>query len=100
MSAHPVQGTELLRTPYFNKGSAFTDQERKDFGLVGLMPTQVQTLDEQLQRAYAQYASRADDLAKNVFMDSMKEQNQVLYYRVSLLHVVDETGKVILLNKN
>jgi len=49
------------------------------------MPSHVQTLDEQLQRAYEQYSSRADDLAKNVFMDSMKEQNQVLYYHVSFL---------------
>lgn len=64
------------------------------------MPTQVQTLDEQLQRAYAQYSSRADDLAKNTFMDSMKEQNQVLYYRVSLLHVINEPDGVILISKS
>lgn len=78
-----LQGNALLRTPYFNKGSAFTKEERDTFKLHGLLPANVQTLDEQVKRAYAQYQSRPDDLAKNTFMTSMKEQNEVLYYRVS-----------------
>lgn len=78
------QGTAILRSPYFNKGSAFSEQERKDFGLNGLLPSTVDTLEEQLQRAYQQYTTRNDDLAKNTFMESMKEQNQVLYYRVRM----------------
>jgi malate dehydrogenase (oxaloacetate-decarboxylating) len=45
----------------------------------------VQTLDEQVKRAYEQYSSRPDDLAKNTFMTSMKEQNEVLYYKVRLV---------------
>lgn len=45
----------------------------------------MQTLDEQVRRAYAQFQSRPDDLAKNTFMTSMKEQNEVLYYRVEFL---------------
>jgi malate dehydrogenase (oxaloacetate-decarboxylating) len=80
--AHRLQGTAILRSPYFNKGSAFSEQEREDFGLNGLLPSAVNTLEEQLQRAYQQYQSRGDDLAKNTFMESLKEQNQVLYYRV------------------
>lgn len=52
------------------------------FKLHGLLPANVQTLEEQVKRAYAQYSSRSDDLAKNTFMTSMKEQNEVLYYRV------------------
>lgn len=59
-------------------------QERHDFGLHGLLPPNIQTLDEQVKRAYEQYSSQPDDLAKNTFMASMKAQNEVLYYRVLL----------------
>jgi malate dehydrogenase (oxaloacetate-decarboxylating) len=82
MSADLTQGNSLLRTPYFNKGSAFTKEERDNFKLHGLLPTNIQTLDEQVKRAYAQYSSRPNDLAKNTFMTSLKEQNEVLYYKV------------------
>ncbi|EAT83074.2 hypothetical protein SNOG_09809 [Parastagonospora nodorum SN15] len=78
-----IQGNALLRTPYFNKGSAFTKEERDTFKLHGLLPTNIQTLDEQVKRAYAQYSSRPNDLAKNTFMTSLKEQNEVLYYRLT-----------------
>ncbi|CAI6334857.1 unnamed protein product [Periconia digitata] len=82
-----LTGNALLRTPYFNKGSAFTKAERDTFELHGLLPANVQTLEEQVKRAYAQYSSRSDDLAKNTFMTSMKEQNDVLYYRLILDHL-------------
>jgi malate dehydrogenase (oxaloacetate-decarboxylating) len=70
-----------------NKGTAFTSAERKEFQLYGLLPPNVQTLEEQVDRAYEQYSSRANDIAKNTFMTSMKEQNQVLYYRLILDHL-------------
>ncbi|KAK4465103.1 putative mitochondrial NAD-dependent malic enzyme precursor [Cladorrhinum samala] len=79
-----LKGTVLLTHPYFNKGSAFTPDERRDFALAGLLPPSVQTLEQQVQRAYEQYCARPDDLAKNTFLTSMKEQNEVLYFR--LLH--------------
>lgn len=78
-----ITGTALLNTPYFNKGAAFSAEEREAFKLTGLLPQNVQTLDQQVKRAYSQYQSRQDDLAKNTFMTSMKEQNEILYYRVS-----------------
>ena len=78
----PRQGASLLQTSHFNKGSAFPDQERAAFKLHGLLPPNIQTLDEQVQRAYQQYSSRSDDLAKNTFLSSMKSQNEVLYYKV------------------
>lgn len=82
-----LSGNALLRTPYFNKGSGFTEEERDAFKLHGLLPSNIQTLDEQVRRAYAQYQSRPDDLAKNTFMTSMKEQNEVLYYKLILEHL-------------
>ncbi|KAI4744692.1 hypothetical protein E4T50_04941 [Aureobasidium sp. EXF-12298] len=80
-------GVELLASPQFNKGSAFTHEERETFGLTGLLPSRVQTIDEQTQRAYRQYSSCGDDLAKNSFMTSLKEQNEVLYYRLIQDHL-------------
>ncbi|OCK83975.1 hypothetical protein K432DRAFT_346078 [Lepidopterella palustris CBS 459.81] len=77
-----LTGNALLRTPYFNKGSAFTREEREIFKLHGHLPPNIQTLEEQVQRAYEQYSSRPNDLAKNTFMTSMKEQNEVLFYRL------------------
>ncbi|KAF2822344.1 hypothetical protein CC86DRAFT_77731 [Ophiobolus disseminans] len=82
-----LTGNALLRTPYFNKGSAFTKEERETFKLHGLLPTNIQTLDEQVKRAYAQYSSRPNNLAKNTFMTSLKEQNEVLYYKLILDHL-------------
>ncbi|KAF1831291.1 hypothetical protein BDW02DRAFT_572211 [Decorospora gaudefroyi] len=84
-----LTGNALLRTPYFNKGSAFTKEERDTFKLHGLLPANIQTLDEQVKRAYAQYSSRPNNLAKNIFMTSLKEQNEVLYYRLILDHLTE-----------
>ena len=81
------QGTALLRSPYFNKGSAFPSSERKIFKLYGLLPQKINTLEWQIDRAYQQYKSRTSDLAKNTFMTSMKEQNQVLYYALLQKHL-------------
>ncbi|KAK5019495.1 NAD-dependent malic enzyme, mitochondrial [Cryomyces antarcticus] len=75
-----TKSSSLLRSPYLNKGSAFTPEERHEFKLHGLLPPNVQTLEEQVERAYAQYSNCGDALAKNTFMTSMKEQNEVLYY--------------------
>jgi malate dehydrogenase (oxaloacetate-decarboxylating) len=80
-----LRGSALLATPYFNKGAAFSAEERKEFALTGLLPQNVQTLDQQVKRAYDQYCSRQDALAKNTFMTSLAVQNQVLYFRVSVL---------------
>ncbi|KKA25923.1 Malic enzyme [Rasamsonia emersonii CBS 393.64] len=83
----PLEGSALLQSSYYNKGSAFPDDERQEFRLHGLLPPNVQTLDEQIKRAYEQYSSRPDDLAKNTFMASLKAQNEVLYYKLIQTHL-------------
>lgn len=60
-----LSGKSLLNAPSFNKGTAFTIEERKAFGLQGLLPGAVQTLEEQVHRAYAQYNSLNSDILKN-----------------------------------
>lgn len=80
-----LTGSALLSTPYFNKGAGFPASERREFKLTGLLPQHVSTLEQQVKRAYQQYSSRQDALAKNTFMTSLAEQNTVLYFRVSRL---------------
>ncbi|KAI1195042.1 malic enzyme [Nemania serpens] len=82
-----VNGSVLLNTPYFNRGSAHTAAEREEFNLTGLLPQSVQTLEQQTNRAYQQYSTRPDDLAKNTFLTSLKEQNAVLYFKLLQDHL-------------
>lgn len=82
-----LSGVALLRSPYLNKGTAFSRDERNKFGLNGTLPTNIQSLDQQVRRAYDQYSSRPSALAKNTFMTSLKEQNEVLYYALLLRHL-------------
>jgi len=82
-----LTGSALLNTPYFNKGVAFTREEREQFKLTGLLPQNIQSLEQQVKRAYQQYSTRQDDLAKNTFMTSLAEQNQVLYFRLIQQHL-------------
>lgn len=82
-----LRGDAILTTPYWNKGTAFTMKERKQFGLIGRLPCQVNTLDQQCQRAYDQLLSRNTPLRKNSFLQSLKEQNTVLFYQLLLRHL-------------
>ncbi|KAK4064660.1 hypothetical protein Trihar35433_8177 [Trichoderma harzianum] len=82
-----LTGTALLNSPIFNKGSAFPPSERQEFNLTGLLPANEQSLEHQVERAYQQYLSRSDDLAKNTFLTSLKDQNEVLYFKLLLTHL-------------
>lgn len=80
-------GSELLNIASLNKGSAFTQKERENFDLIGLLPPHINTLEEQVARAYQQYQNRPTDLSKNTFLTSLKDQNEVLFYRLVLTHI-------------
>ncbi|KAJ7724244.1 hypothetical protein B0H16DRAFT_326445 [Mycena metata] len=82
-----LRGEELLNNPRFNKGTAFTVTERKAFGLTGRLPSKVNTLDEQCERAYQQLQNRDSDIRKNSFLQSLKNQNMVLYYTLLTRHL-------------
>lgn len=79
-----VSGHVLLNNPIFNRGSAHSMEERREFELTGLLPQSIHTLEQQVSRAYEQYSSKPDDLAKNTFLTSLMDQNYVLYYKVRL----------------
>jgi malate dehydrogenase (oxaloacetate-decarboxylating) len=82
-------GLDVLEAPVLNKGSAFTLEERTQLGLHGLLPTAVTTIDLQAERSYAQYGHQGDDLAKHLFLDSLHDRNEVLYYRVLSEHLAE-----------
>lgn len=82
-----LRGDAILDSPRFNKGTAFTARERKEFGLTGRLPYRVNTLDEQCDRAYDQLETRKDPLRKNSFLQSLKDQNWILYYALLQRHL-------------
>lgn len=84
-------GRAVLADPRLNRGTAFTPEERATLGLVGLVPSQSLTQDQQAVRAYAQYRSQPTDLAKNVYLTGLHDRNQVLFYRL----VGDHLGEML-----
>lgn len=77
-----LQGKLLLTTPQLNKGTAFTDDERSQFKLQGKLPIAVETLDQQVLRAYAQISAYHDALNKNIYLNELHDSNQILFYRL------------------
>ncbi|MGA7987575.1 MAG: NAD-dependent malic enzyme [Candidatus Dormiibacterota bacterium] len=82
-------GQEILETPFLNKGSAFSLQERADLGLIGLLPAAVTTIELQAERSYEQYRHQSDDLARYIFLGSLHDRNEALYYRVLKEHLAE-----------
>jgi malate dehydrogenase (oxaloacetate-decarboxylating) len=82
-------GVEIINTPTLNKGTAFTEEERREFGLQGLLPPHVETLDAQVERAYEAYQREEHDLARHIFLRDLQDTNEVLFYRLVLDHVVE-----------
>ena len=84
-------GMDLLNRQGLNKGTAFTENERLEFGLHGLLPPQVETLDEQIVRAYEAYRRKNDDLERHIFLRALQDTNEVLFYRLLLDHIEEMT---------
>ena len=82
-----LRGSQLLQSSHLNKGTAFSTKERELFNLIGLLPHSVETLDEQLQRAYHQYSLQADDLQKNIFLNNLYHTNETLFFRLIREHI-------------
>jgi len=80
----PLRGRPLLDCSLFNKGTAFSEQERRDFGLVGLLPSYVSTLEGQATRRYEEYLKKAKALERFRFLRALQDRNETLFYR--LLH--------------
>ncbi len=77
-----ISGKALLFTPQLNKGTAFNQQERHDFGLTGKLPTHIENLDKQLKRAYKEYSGYDTPLQKHAFLTQLHNSNQVLFFKL------------------
>ena len=80
------RGTDLLDRAGLNKGTAFTEQERSDFGLDGLLPPHIENLNEQVVRAYGAYKLKDNDLERHIYLRALQDTNGVLFYRLVLDH--------------
>ncbi len=84
---HGKRGKDLLADPVLNKGTAFTQEEREKYGLVGMLPPSVQTLDQQAERAYADCESYTRLIDKRHFLMRLFQTNRTLFYRVLTDHL-------------
>ncbi len=84
-----ARGTSVLATPILNRGTAFTLEERRALGLVGLLPEGVSTIDGQVRRVYAQFQRQPDALARNVYLANLRDRNEVLFYRLLSDHLAE-----------
>ncbi len=85
----PYAGPKLLDTPLLNKGTAFSPKERIAFNLEGLLPQAIETLDEQVERAYQQYLAAADDMGRHIYLRNLQDTNETLFYRLIGDHLTE-----------
>ena len=89
MTAH-----DILNNPFLNKGTAFTVEERKELGLIGLLPPYVQTIEEQAAQTYAQMETKANDLEKRLFLMEIFNTNRTLFYYL-FSHHLEEFNPIV-----
>ena len=82
-----ARGNDVLRNPMLNRGTAFTEAEREALGLDGLLPSAVSSMDGQVRRTEQQYRGQPDPLAKHVYLASLRDRNEVLFYRLLSDHL-------------
>ena len=83
----PYRGAALLRHAIYNKGTAFTREERRAFGLEGLLPDAVGTIEQQVRRMYANIVRKQDPLERYVGLAALQDRNETLYYRLLVEHL-------------
>lgn len=89
-----MRGIGILRDPKLNKGTAFTIRERQIYGIHGLLPPDVKTIDEQLERVRVQFESRASNIDKYIYLSSLQDRNEKLFYKF-VTQNIEETSPII-----
>src|SRR5262245_21029110 len=84
-----LSGQALLENPLLNKGSAFSEEERREFGLMGLVPPHISSTDEQLARTYGSYAQKNSDIERYIYLVSLQDRNETLFYRLLQEHITE-----------
>jgi malate dehydrogenase (oxaloacetate-decarboxylating) len=85
----PLAGYLVLECPILNKGSAFTEEERDELGLLGLLPPHVATMEEQLLRTYENYQRKTTVQERHIFLTSLQDRNETLFYRLIQEHITE-----------
>jgi malate dehydrogenase (oxaloacetate-decarboxylating) len=85
----PVAGQRLLDDPLLNKGSAFSETERRELGLLGLLPLHTSTMEEQLGRVYENYQRKDNDIERYVFLTALQDRNETLFYALLHEHITE-----------
>ena len=83
------RGIDVLRDPFLNKGTAFTNEERKEYGLVGMLPIGVQSIEEQAKQTYEHYQSKPNNFEKRKFLMEIFNTNRTLFYYLMSKHLVE-----------
>ncbi|HEU5100021.1 MAG TPA: NAD-dependent malic enzyme, partial [Roseiflexaceae bacterium] len=84
-----LTGSQLLACPLLNKGIAFTEQERHELGLLGLLPAHVATIDEQVARNYENFQQKTSAQERYIFLTSLQDRNETLFYRLLEEHITE-----------
>ena len=82
-----LQGAALLDNPLLNKGSAFSEEERDHYALGGLLPPHIDSIEDQVVRAYAAFKEADSDLHQHIYLRQLQDTNEVLFYRLLLDHI-------------
>lgn len=82
-----LSGKALLTIPQLNKSTAFTRDERNEFGLLGKLPYRVETLEEQENRAYKQFSKYKSQMQQHIYLNNLNDKNQVLFYKLLGSHI-------------
>jgi len=85
----PFKGRLLLQQPLLNKGSAFSANERRELGLLGLLPPHVDTIEEQAERCYLAYQEKPNDLERHIYLRQLQDTNETLFYYLLLEHLAE-----------
>ncbi len=84
-----LRGKALMGIPTLNKGTAFTEEERQELGLLGLLPPHVLTPQQQLDRLRREYLKEPNDLSRNIFLHSLHDRNETLFFRFVQSHLTE-----------
>jgi hypothetical protein len=82
-----LRGMDLLNNPALNKGTAFSQDEHENFGLHGLLPPVIESLDDQVIRAYQAFSLKSNDLERHIYLRQLQDTNEILFYRLLLDHI-------------
>jgi malate dehydrogenase (oxaloacetate-decarboxylating) len=88
------KGRSLLLNPFTNKGTAFTQRERDELDLRGLVPPAVCTIQQQIDRTYENFKAKTSNLEKFIYLSSLQDRNETLFYRLVLEHI-DEMMPIV-----